>query len=901
MLSGKAADHLRGTDLNRALLSDFSGYHDVVFQRLVDALFLRKESQYHYRHFSLVTKDVAAFFPENQNPGLEVTLRRFLFVIGLSICGYCPWSLLDEEMQQKIVLQYTQAAALDSTWDILIEPGKMIIREYCSDIAKAERYGLHPREAGKLLEFLFPNLAKHWQEQNKLYELQEKVFEQLEQLGIVEVQSYFDPSQLKYFGSNIQKCLATLMESAWMNAEVMSSIVAQNPNRTYDFPANDLEQLHSELFRLLQQQPRPDLERVQELLTLLTFWERWCFGQYLKTAHIQAGEIDTMYLQTFLLNRCYQVKLASQRQKQELLEEALSLQWIEEISDDEITWLQKLPAWCGIEKHASVLLYHELEVHKNLHIDTSRNANEWKAIWQEQHNQLSKHPFFPTSLKQEVNAISLANFVIHHCGDLWKSQLSKVEQQQLQTLSKLSFYTQQFPWADLAIMEQCLELLQKGLSSLAKKMKEDLRGPNCEMLMEIPQDWNAWEQIIAQAWAKLQVAQEEPARFIYDHFGDKFCNTQKSDDFGKSVESLTWLCFNLVEQWKKLQSQVHCHILAWTMQADEVPLEFLYNKLKRIGKWLAHDPHLTWYLEKIQYIAQAIEAKKLGKQYALYSQCILILQELEPLCVSWSEYANMPHWSGTTIRQVKPLTPWNSPNERPLFEQFQPELLTDLVVDQLQARITRFVVQVMQKNLDMGILEKKAVTELLQCFYQNGLLLTESQVPKFPMAGQLYSILYQHTNHFQNLPNFLMDLRKIAAARWNSVSSDVLQRAFLEFLPTEVQEPNFNRSVLMEFLQYQFEAARSPQPGMLNINKKILWMQLQREYTELQQKYQVAQTKYSEHLLAVSNFALIHDTPETQTLLSEARNWPLKLRLFQDYLATEQYVLDSESKQRPWN
>ena len=129
MLTGKNADNLRGSDLNQVLFSNFEGYHEKIFIDILDKVLYRRDSEFHYRNFSLVKRDVASFFEDDNNPGLEIALRRFLFLIGLSITGNYAWSILDKDLKDRLIISYSNKKFVDSTWKVGTQDNKIIITE----------------------------------------------------------------------------------------------------------------------------------------------------------------------------------------------------------------------------------------------------------------------------------------------------------------------------------------------------------------------------------------------------------------------------------------------------------------------------------------------------------------------------------------------------------------------------------------------------------------------------------------------------------------------------------------------------------------------------------------------------------------------------------------------------
>ncbi len=894
MMTGKVADYLRGTDLNRALLHDFQGYQETIFQRLIDSLINKLESVCHYKHFSLVEKDVDKFFLEGKNLGLEIALRRFLFLLGMSLTGYCPYSLLDEEMQRKLIIKYTQESVEYSTWKVLQEEDKIIVVEYSLDACRLDRKGLHPEQAIKLMELLFPGISKLYSEQYDTWQKRQNVLNNLQSIGLVDVASYFNPPQIKVFLMHVQECFKMIAQANWLDINLL-----RNLWNSKDFPEEYILKLNEEITNIIQtrQVQQLNLNFISHTLEKLRSWQEQCFKKYI-LVYFQTGhnlemlgnkDFELIIVQSYILDRYARVQYAWEIQQQDLLENALADHWIEKKDITEICWLENVYQWIKNISRSHVLVYHEL----NQQNYSQSELSIWEEFLQNYRKKVEKHLFYSSEIDFTGSSIaSLYNLV-----KSLSKYLNKNDRKKLFFFENLLDTYCLFPWANLFIIENMLDFFYKSVHGLFQEWHTYLKPSGYGQWAKSPKDYQEFIDILQ---AILQQLPEHQQTFMtaspleFENF-----STISLATLPKIIQHLSFVFSYIHREYKEMENYVHCHFLMSALSTDQLPLEYLYQKLKKLTKFIHNDFELEYSLSKLQWDLDFFD-KELGKWHIVYHKTKIILEDLEKLCHRWSEYANAQGWTLTTIRQNRHSITGIEIDQRALFEEYNSEVHQDFVMDQLKIRLGRFIMRWCQNDWQMGTNEQKAISQLFDIIYQYGLLLKPDHYASDPILANIYQLLRRHTEQFKDIPSALSDIKKISLARWKNVTAADLRNQFLQLLPEEVQEPNFTRSVLLEFLQYQADLSRVPQQPA--IRKKILSMQLQREHQELQKKYAFIQQQYPEQLLSVTNLALVKKDDDVQTLLKEAQEiWSYKIQVFSDYLKIEQRILEIESQQIPWN
>lgn len=908
MMTSQTADYLRGGDLNRALVHDFQGYHEAIFQRLYDSMLIRQDSPCHYRKWSLVIKDVAQFFAEERNPGLEASLRRLLFIIGLSITGISAVSLLDEEMQQSMTIRYNNGTVKDTTWEIAQEANKVIITEYCKDAVKLDRQGLHPREALKLLAAFFPKISQALEEQQQQNTLQQKMLQQLHRLGVLDVARYFDPCQTKYFAAHVIESLNSYAEINWLHIEPMKAIVAQNPVKLPNFPTAHLQKLQVQLIKWLQQQQpnRSHLEGLYQLMDSLVEWQTFCFQQYLHLPPHATPEQIKKQMALFLMNRWAMVQQAWNKHQNELLEFALQSHWIEKIAETEMNWLANQMRLCDPESHVRVMLNHEIQnclVLKNPHIAT------WQNLLNEYRTQLRNHPFFPTGISEQWQANDLLQQ--WQSSQIWRSGLSLSERDELAYWEQAALTSAKFPWADAAIAEKLLVLFAKGFQNSIQRILTGLKEADLQSIINVvPKNLAQWQEIVSNAFLMLKQVFQEPEPFIPSELY-KDIALQTSPYLFQDTDKLCHLLDRCIAHFQTLQTEIHRHFLMTAMGKENLPLEYVYQKLKKLARYLSQDQELKWFSTKIQNLDSNLAQKKIGRWYAMYHHSRLILKELEPLCHRWSDYANSQGWVLSTVRQTRYSLAAQEVDDRSLWQdEAVPKNLAPLMKDQLRNRVARFLVRTGHTQIDMSYIEGQALSILWELFSQHGLLLSQEYINNYQcttpireVVANVYQSLRRQTGQFQNLPPSLADIKRLALVHYQELSVATIREKFARVIPDEVKEPSFSHSMLMEFLDCYWKNYRSDTPDpTAAMRKKILLMQLQREYQDLQTKYAQAKQQCAELSLTVVNLSLLRKEEEISLLLKESQEkWPIQLQIFNDYLLLSQKIIDAEKKQTGWN
>ncbi|NUM35744.1 MAG: hypothetical protein HUU50_14450 [Candidatus Brocadiae bacterium] len=902
MMSARSADKLRGTDLNRALFRDFQTYHESVFLDLIEKVLSKQDSPYHYRNFSLLKKDVSFFYLEEDNPGLETTLRRLLFIIGLSLCGYMHWSLLDEETRKKILVRYTKDNVSSSTWTVAIENDTMSITEYTQDACLAARKGLHPVEALKMMEFFFPGLKEFNHKQCQLAQIRKQILGKLQYLGIVKLDTYFSPPNIKYFYDHLLEAFATLDSAAWMDRNFCQKLYEE---RQADLSALALLDTNKEeIFKILQQS-QPDMEKANQKLSLLLFWQRTFFNFFLGSKG-NSCDLDLANTELFFTERWAKLKQAWKNKNFAFLKYAIDRRWIEKEDTKEIDWLQKIASFSSQEQHASVFMSHEIEREKEFpDIKTLEIQSQEKILWEGYQRQILSHPFFPPSFpKDALHSPKLGEFLQQEYAQEWFNCLSiPLQKRFLYIAEKLSPLCTKDSWKDLAICEELLNLWEKGAKALFQKIESSLFHCGCYSSQEnFIQTHSDMENALTNIYQTLEQTLQEDKRFIWDSFFEEL------NDYLSIWEKESWknldLAFlisqRLLSRLKDWKNFVHTHFLFSTLAMEKSPLEHLYQKIHKLLAFVGDNEELKAILEKIQSYESITSNRKTGQIYSLYSSCISLIQEIEETMYQWNEFLEIPGFSFTTNRYQRYIPVLESIDDRILFKEIKGDISQGWNMDCLQNRICRFLS--LQENFDLGMLQKAGIEKMLSwIFLQPGLLVSNNLLLQDELAQKIYLKLKSSTNHFQSLPKSLEDLIKIASYHLEKITTEVIQKRFDSLLPVEVQAPGFHRSVLLEFLEYQTELSYNKVPHD-GFRKKILFMQLEREYKDLKIQYTRLLQEYPEIILTIENRILLYkNEAQAQKLLDEARqDWPKKIKIFSDYLKVLEWTLEAEKQNTPW-
>ena len=910
MLSGRGADYLRGADLNQALANDFQGYHENVFMRLLEVVLLRRESPYHYRQFSLVNKDVHGLFAPGKSPGLETALRRLLWFIGLTLTGDCAWSLLDAELKNRLSLRYQEQPATDSTWSVLAENDCLVLVESGRRAPFANRCGMHPRQAEKLLSYLFPGLSDSHARQSKQARYRKQILGKLKQLG-QDIYYYFDPPARKYFVNHSKTCLQEISEATWLapsflermrllnHQQLTAEILLddEDADTPEPFNANRLQRLRQSLTALLQQR-RPELADLDRGIGQLLLWQRYCFNQYLGNPE-RGYTLDLASAELLFMDYQARLKEALAQRRYELLEHAVQGGWLSAPNESALALLTPLAAACNEEEKAAFFLHRNLVAQKDLPQDfCSRLDNDWHALRKTYRAAIESHPFFPNYLAGKSWTLEILDQFLFsgQCGQWWQ-HLSPLKRQRLQHLKKIASATAAFPWATLAIAEERLHLLGESLSAVFTQISCQFREAGFTIELSGPQNQEQWEQRLLEARNFLEsirreVEMAEPtAQQFYAAFA---CG------LGRKTDILLATSQSLASSFRYFKKKVGGHFLFANFQ-DGCPLKFISQKLQKLITLVVQDNDLPELLAKIDYLIREAQQKQNSDDFYRYGQAYALLGEIENTCKRWSVYAGSKRRWIITQRLPAIVEISQQMDERPIVaNDFRPDVLGEWQGDRLCNRIARFLSR-SDQNFVYGSKEQQAIARLLQGFYKyHGLKLDQKILQEDATAARVYQILKKASRNFNYLPPCLQDLKKIAAAGAGRIDPQDLRDRFYAMLPAEVQAPNFQRSVLLEFLEYKIKMLSTEAEASQKVREKILSKQLQRELQDLERRSQHLQSRYPELALAVENYALLRgEEKAVEELRRESRDkWPIAIRFFEEYLRSTRLVLQQQERSR---
>lgn len=884
MLSGREADRLRGTDLNNALFQDFQKYHEDIFTNLSQLLLSRDKGLCRYRSFP-VTDDDVADLSKDKDMDMETALRRFLFIIGLSLTAEPAWSILDPKMQERMCLCSRKPYA-HSSWEVAVKDDKIILSECPAEVADPMRKGLTPGTAEKLLKAFFPGLEESFTRREAIAQKRRQILGILAQMGVL-----WAPCELDKFDANLRKRLGQIAKLPWLIPECLKKIwelrrqsnamIFDSDNkdrRDADLPEATAQRLQEQLSSLLKKSELP-LDETCDVLRQVIRWQRLCFHRYLfgKIDENCQWQIDVKRTQAFFQDRWTLLRYAFIEKDEETLQYAFLTGWIEGLEKRELQKVRFMADTCNQEKHAMLLMVREWMRARD-HLEKGSPevlAGAYRRCKARYEKVLEEYPFFPPQLKGKPWTASILREtlgdapqeIFGDCCERWRKA---------KTWSEL-----EFPAAALAASREFLDLCGEIVPGLWLKIHEKLARCGIAPLAPVPANWTRWQEQNGIYLAQLHEIDES-----FDPAALSGSPLLVSAQIYEIVE-------HLGAQTERLRDAVLGHFLCAAMPENVAHAVYVRGMLEKLLPE-ERDFAAEALLQELRRLERAPDAP-FAAQHGYYRGLFLWLKSAEAILVKKSpDRVDLPREreKDTTLRTS------------PVIEgSFDPEFLKGWQGDRLKNRIARFLGSMAETGLWDHEL-REALEDLLLCFYrENGLYLPELQEREGDAVAELYRTLYRATGGFRNIPPALEDIRRIAALGLARIDPAQKVKDFARLLPVEVQAPHFPRSVLVEFLEYQMDiSVHGGEDKARQTRKNILLVQLRGEWEYMSARHRQILEEYPQYRRLAENLALLRPDLAGDNLSREAvQEWPRKIKIFEDYLSTTHTILEQEEKNIPWN
>lgn len=742
MISGKLADTLRGTDLNRALLSNFRGYHENVFDSFIENL-LNPNSIIFYQK-ELLDEDVAFLFESNNNLGLEVAFRRFLFIIGLCLTKYCVCDLLDKEMKQKLVVSYGNN---DDSLQLLQEDDKISLVESVHNDED-----LSPILILSLMQKFFPGLESWYKNELQAIDQRHKILELLQCLGIVH--NIQDFGKLSDFCNNVHKYLEKLPDFAWNNEE----------NKIRCLNSTNMDEL---------------INCIQELATFR-------IQAFNRMIHSEATELDIVHAEVFFLARWFQVHTAYEKNNALLLEWIIQSKWCTEINKESIEKLYQYSCLCSSPIRCSILLAQE-SARMQMNAIENQYKEEWEKLLSIVLDEINAHPF-ATAI--DINKSAL---------DIYKEMqligfpvFSSCEQQA--KMERLCIVCNSMPWAECAIKKELLNILQEATKNYLEKINSFLSS--CELpTIQLCTSWAECEKNLNNWLNTISIIPEVTERL---------CNIPENT--GDKLSFVYELSEHLLQNYQHYIHHIYCCVFLADIDYVDNILESTYKKLDKLCKKIVYNAPLLMWLEKIREQDKKISRLLLCQNYLRIFWLNNNIDALESCIEQWLLYWN-DNATVSTMRRIKHVLA-SSEGAQLFSEQNSCNVDNIWKRNCLYTRIIHFLVKTYNKQIVLTTELRDAFNILISSIYKNGLLLSNVLLQNNELAIQIYQELQETTNQFKNIPKMLEDLKNLAYENMKNLTAEQVTNCFLDFIPKEVTSPEFRGSLLFNFLDYQIDISQ---------------------------------------------------------------------------------------------
>lgn len=742
MISGKMADTLRGTDLNRALLSNFRGYHENVFDSFIENL-LNPSSTIFYKQ-ELVDEDVAFLFEQNNNLGLEVAFRRFLFIIGLCLTKYCVCDLLDEEMKKKVIVSY---GSNEDSWRLMQEDDKIYLVESINNDED-----LSPILILDLMRKFFPGLEQWYKDELQTIQKRHNILELLQCLGIVHNKNDFE--KLSEFCDNVHKYLEKLPEFAWNSEE----------NKVRSLNAKTIDEL---------------LDCIQELATFR-------IQTFNKIIHSESNELDLVHAEVFFLSRWFQVDTAYKKNNSLLLDWIKQVQWCSEVKNETIEKLYQHSCWCSFPIRCAMLLSQESARMQMSEID-NKYDEEWNQLLSVVLNEINSHPF-ASAVDIKKSALDVYNEMQAMGFPIFASY------GQQEKIRRLCTACNSMPWAECAIKRELLNTFQQAVQNYLKKINSFLFS--CELpTVQLCTSWSECEQNLNDWLNTIS---------IIPGLTERLSNIPQN--VSKKLSFVYDLAQYLLQNYRNNMHHIYC--CAFLADIDNVDniLEATYKKLDRLCKKIVYNASLLIWLERIREQDKKISHLFICQNYLRILWLSKHIDELESCIEQWLLYWN-DNSAVSTMRRIKHIVA-SSDGTQLFTEQNACDIDNIWKRDCLYTRIIHFLSKTYNKQVVLNEELREAFNILISSIYKNGLLLSNVLLQNNALAIQVYQELQETTNQFKNIPKSLEDLKSLAYENMKHLTAEQVTNCFLDFIPKEVTAPEFRGSLLFNFLDHQIDISQ---------------------------------------------------------------------------------------------
>ena len=950
MLSGRSVDRLRGTDLNRALLQNFQGYHERIFFDFLDVLLYQKDSDYYFQSFHLSNDDVEFLFGEN-NLGVEVAFRRFSFLIGLCLTGYCAVSVLDEEMQSKIVVHLGKKIIGNSSWQVILKEDTIILEEDKSESYLAIKRGISPEVCLTLMDVFFPNLQTWFAQEQENVQIRRQILHNLNILGVHDVSQYFSPLEIRYFATNVRKCLEKVATFVWLDKECMDYICKDQV-----YILEKWEHVSTKLTHVLSESIE-DITILNDVISLLVDLRNRVWNYVLGIENESNNSLISTEL--FFLSRYFMLYTAKKYHWKDVLDFACQVGWLSSTDSQEIKNILQQSKMTSIETRIGTVIQQELS-RMFLHKDICQKQT-WEAYYHEAEKNICLHPFYDL-IGDTFISVNTVFQTLENVEFNWKHFLKTSEKDQWHHIETLASCSSKFPWAELALLQNALDIFQTAMQRCVDSCNEKCVSIQFPCILDAS-SWKSCNDSMEEMLEQLshsgfflehfdsetaeQINGESPEHFdsetaaqvndtspeqVEGETAAQVNDTSPEQVDGESSEhvenhyeqhsshlgnyivlpnkdsslyvKLSWLyrmMTTLEKQAQYLYQLIGCHYFFATIEEEQNPLEYLFQKMSTFSRIIPKNSSILLLMRQIQAQEEYISKFSFGQKLLQYVSVYNILDKVDNICKKYYGYLNVSESAFVTMRKKIDLQSLEF-QSTPLFNKEDLDIDNVWKKDYLYMRILRFISKEKNMPISLGVEERKALGLLMSCFYENGLLLSNDFLQENQIAIQIYKDLQFYTRQFQEIPSVLSDLKNIGYANIQKLTPSSLDQRFVNIFPLEVLSPSFRGSVLVEFLNYQIEISQTKQEMNQGMRRRILLMQVENEVRRLEEKYREVKNLYPSYVKMMDNLMLLSSVSNIETLGKQViESWNEKIKLFQDYLNIARWILQEEEQENIWS
>ncbi|HON44930.1 MAG TPA: hypothetical protein PLR86_06270, partial [Planctomycetota bacterium] len=267
--------------------------------------------------------------------------------------------------------------------------------------------------------------------------------------------------EIRYFATNVRKCLEKVATFVWLDKECMDYICKDQV-----YILEKWEHVSTKLTHVLSESIE-DITILNDVISLLVDLRNRVWNYVLGIENESNNSLISTEL--FFLSRYFMLYTAKKYHWKDVLDFACQVGWLSSTDSQEIKNILQHSKMTSIETRIGTVIHQELS-RMFLHKDICQKQT-WEAYYHEAEKNICLHPFYDL-IGDTFISVNTVFQTLENVEFNWKHFLKTSEKDQWHHIETLASCSSKFPWAELALLQNALDIFQTAMQRCVDSCNE---------------------------------------------------------------------------------------------------------------------------------------------------------------------------------------------------------------------------------------------------------------------------------------------------------------------------------------------------------------------------------------------------------------------------------------------